>query len=250
MKPAAQRYLQQARNGAGNQFHNFVDEGMGGNFVGQPYMNADGGNQMVKPSMPYSVTISSASGAAVQNFEVLNASKFLNNPTFSFNANGDLVNGSITIASATPGITYRDLLYQTLTQVFSVGSTYLSCSNVTAQILQAYTVTTRDSNGTQYSVPIKPKKDPNQNQNDVIYDTTVYRIDGFTALTFANILPNAVLSIDWYPQDNVNPGRMLSGQNPGRSYGSPGIVRSQVVVVPGQGGGSNFNGPTIVKARY
>lgn len=253
MKNVAQRYLNDARNGAGREYRNFVDEGNGmNNFVGQPYFNADGGNgnQAVKPSMPYSITVSSASGSAIQNFDVLGATENLNNPNVTFNAAGDLVVGSVTISSGTPNITYRDLLYQTLTQVFTVGSTYLTCSNVTAQILQAYSVTTKDSNGSRLTFPVKPKKDPNQNQTDVIYDTTVYRIDGFTKLTFANILPNAVLSIDWYPQDNVNPGRMLNGQNPGKAYGSPGVVRSQVVVVPGGGGQSNFNGPTIVKTRY
>lgn len=235
---AANRYLQNAQRNAGPKFHNFVDEPNFQNFAPQPYMNAGGAVQDVKPSMPYSITVSSASGASVQNFDVLGATEYLNNPTYLFNANGDLVIGSVTISSATPGITYRDLLYQTLTQVFTVGATYLACSNPTAQILQAYTVKTKDSNGTKLEIPIKPKKDPNQNQTDVIYDTTVFRIDGFTKLTIANLLPLAVLSIDWYPQDTLNPGRMLNGQQPGRSYGAPGIVRNQVVVVPGQ----NFTG--------
>jgi len=241
----AQRYLNAARQNIGSRYHNFVDEPSYMGFVGQPNLQATGENQMVKPSMPYSITVSSASGAAVQNFDVLGASEYLNNATYSFDANGDLVVGSITISSATQGITYRDLLYQSISQPFTVGATYLSCSNVTAQILQSYTVNTKDSNGQRVQIPIKPRKDPNQNQTDVIYDTTVYRVDSLTKLTFTNILPLAVLTIDFYPQDNINPGRMLAGQNPGRSYGSPGIVRSQVVVVPGGGNNQSF-----VKTRY
>ncbi len=245
----AQQYMQMARGRGHQNFHNFVDDAGGyGNFVNQPGgYNASGPSQGVKPSMPYSIVVSSASGSAVSNFDVLGATQYLNNVTYPFDANGNLVIGSVTIYSATPNVTYRDLLYQTLTQVFTVGQTYLECSNQQAQITVPYVVTTKDSSGPLVSIPIKPKKDPYQNQNDVIMDSTVYRMDGFTKLTFNQILPNAVLSIDFYPQDNINPGRMLTGQEPGKSYGNPGIIRSSVAVIPG--GGANFSGPTIIKSR-
>lgn len=257
----AQEFLRRARAHQAqnrNQFHNFVDDFSRpyGNFIQQPaFYNQSGavqGNAMqqqeVKPSMPYSIIVSSASGAAVQNFDIFGASEYLNNPTYSFDASGNLVVGSITISSNTTNITYRDLLYQSMTANFSVGQVYLQCTD-TSQITQPYTIFTKDGSGVRIQVPIKPKKDPYQNQTDVLVDNTVFRMDVMTKITFSQILPNAVLFVDLYPQDNVDQGRLLSGQNPTRMYGNPGTIRSSIAVVPGSGGGSNFSGPMLIKSR-
>lgn len=255
---AAQRYIQEARNRKSQQYHNFIDDASNpyNSFVAQPalpYMNQSGAvqqtqQQEVRPSMPYSLIISSASGASVQNFDIFGASEYLNNPNVTFNANGDLVQGSITISSNTTNITYRDLLYQSITANFSVGQVYLQCSSPSTQISQPYTIFTKDGTGVRVQVPIKPKKDPYQNQNDVVVDNTVFRMDALTKLTFSQILPLAVLFIDLYPQDNVNPGRLLNGQNPTKFYGNPNTIRSSIAVVPSNGA-SNFSGPMIIKSR-
>lgn len=258
----ARNYIRRAQSqvrGGRNPWHNFVDDAKHFGFVQQPaFMNADGGAasapasqaQGVKPSMPYSITITNASGGAIQNFSVLGATNALNNPNFTFDAFGSLIVGPVTISSNTPGVTYRDLLYQSLTQAFTVGETYLACSAPTAQVLIPFTIATFDANGTQVNIPVKPKKDPYQNQIDVLVDTTVYRIDGLTKLTFSQILANAVLNVDFYPQDNVNAGRLLNGAQPTRSYGNPGTIRSSVAVIPAAGAAqSNFSGPMMIKTR-
>jgi hypothetical protein len=234
-------------------FHNFVDDYRG--FVQQPNMyNATGDNAAVKPSLPYSVMVSSASAAAVSNFDVFGASTYLNNAQVTFNANGDLVIGSITISSTTPNITYRDLLQQSAWQPFTVGQTYIQCSSPTAQILVPYTITTKDASGVQQIFPGKPKKDPYQQQNDLLIDPMVWSIDGLSKITFNQILPFAVLNLDFYPQSNINIGRSLNGQNPGKDYGNPGIIRSNTAVIP-TGGASNFaggggQGGVLIKTRY
>ncbi len=244
----------QARRGTppnGERFHNFVDDYHG--FVQQPYMMATGDQAAVKPSLPYSIIVSSASAAAVSNFDVFGASTYLNNPNVTFNANGDLVIGSITISSATPGVTYRDLLTQSGWQPFTVGQTYIQCSSPASQILVPFTVNTKDSNGVAMQIPIKPKKDPYQQQQDLIVDPTVWSIDGLTRITYNQILPFAVLALDFYPQANINSGRLLNGQTPGKDYGNPGIIRSNMTVIPSNGG-SNFagggGGGTIIRTRY
>jgi hypothetical protein len=256
----AEQYLQQARQMNSRRYRNFVDDYRG--FIQQPaypfiqqpaFQNQTGvaaqaQTQDVKPSMPYSIIVSSASGAAVQNFDIFGASEYLNNPNVTFNSNGDLVNGSVTISANTPNITYRDLLYQSITANFSVGEVYLQCSSPTNQITQPYTIFTKDGNGLRVQIPIKPKKDPYQQQTDVLIDNTVFRMDSMTKITFSQILAGAVLYLDLYPSDNVNAGRLINGQNPTKFYGNPGNIRSSIAVVPGSGGG-NFSGPTMIRSR-
>lgn len=271
MHPIAQRYIRdaEARGRMGRQpgspppiYHNFVDDynipGHGHNFVGQPrYMMAAGDQTAmpVKPSQSYSIIISSASAAAVANFDVFGASTYLNNAQVTFDPNGNLVIGAITISSNTSNVTYRDLLQQSAWQPFTVGQTYMQCSSPASQILVPYTITTKDSNGTLIQLAGKPKKDPYQQQNDVLVDPTVYSIDGLSKITFSQILPFAVLMLDFYPQSNINTGRLLNGQIPGKDYGNPGIIRSNVAVIPAGGGGSNFaggGGPGgyMIRTRY
>jgi hypothetical protein len=220
------QYLNQARSNAANQHLNFVDDKM--NFVNQPNLYANGGGlgapaAPAKKSQPYAVVISSASGAAVANFDVLGAYEYINNA--GFNAAGSLVIGSITISSAIPGVSYRELLYQSMNNPFTVGLTYLSCSSPAAQVNEVFTIQTKDANGTTVTIPIVPNIDPYQQQSSINAVEQEYRIDGYTKLTFANILPNAVLTVRWFPADNINPARALSGQIAGRSFANPGVIR-------------------------
>jgi hypothetical protein len=219
MKKSVQDYIGQARNNS--QHLNFVDDRA--NFAGQPNLYATGGQSSAKKSQPYAVTVSSASGAAVQNFDVLGAYEYLNNS--GFNAAGSLVIGSVTIASAIPGVTYRDLLYQSMNNPFTVGQTYLSCTNASAQVNEVFSIQTKDANGTTVNIPIVPNVDPYQTQASINIVEQEYRIDGFTKLTFANILPNAVLTIRFFPSDTINPARALAGSQAAKSYGNPGIIR-------------------------
>lgn len=252
----AQELIRRARNMNSRRYRNFVDDASRGynNFIQQPaFYNQTGAAapaamQEVRPSLPYSIIVSSASGSSVQNFDIFGASEYLNNPNVTFDSNGSLVVGNVTIMSNTTNISYRDLLYQSITANFSVGEVYIQ-SDTTAQITQPYTIFTKDGSGVRIQIPIKPKKDPYQNQNDVLINNTVFRMDSMTKITFSQILPNAVIYIDLYPQDNVDQGRLLSGQNPTRNYGNPGNVRSSIAVVPSGGGSSNFSGPMIIKSR-
>lgn len=249
---AAQRYLMQARQQKSAMYHNFVDDPMGNySFVNQPAIYAADGSSApaapaapAKRSQPYAITISSASGAAVSNFDVLGAYQYINNSGFT--AAGDLVIGSVTITSAIPGVTYQELLYQSMNNPFTVGLTYLSCSSPVAQVQEVFTIVTKDANGTAVTIPIVPNVDPYQFQNGINAVNQEYRIDGYTKLTFANILPNAVLTIRWFPSDNLNPARALGNQPVGRSYANPGVIRENVQVIPGA---ANFSGPALMRTR-
>lgn len=221
----ANQYIADARRRASSDKHlNFVDEPNNMGFASQPGFNATGGNSgNVKKSQPYAIIVSSASGAAVQNFDVLGAYEYINDA--GFNAAGSLVVGSITISSAIPGVNYRQLLYQSMNNPFTVGLTYLSCASPVAQVNEIFTITTQDANGMLLSIPIVPSVDPYQQQDGINVVNQEYRIDGFTKLTFANILANAVLTIRLFPADNLNPARVLSGAAATKAYGNPGVIR-------------------------
>lgn len=246
----AQKYLMQARERLrGGNYHNFVDDPMNNyGFVNQPQMYQAAGPAApaapAKRSQPYAITISSASGAAVTDFDVLGAYQYINNSGFT--AAGSLVIGSVTIFSAIPNVTYQELLYQSMNNPFTVGLTYLSCSSPVAQVQEVFSIQTKDANGTVVTIPIVPNVDPYQFQNGINAVNQEYRIDGYTKLTFANILPLAVLTIRWFPSDNLNPARALGGQDVARQYGNPGVIRENVQVLPA---GQNFSGPALMRSR-
>lgn len=221
MKNAAQ-YINQARSSSNSRHLNFVGDNRM-SFAQQPQFNAAGTSPDVKKSQPYALTISSASGANVANFDILGAYQYLQNA--GFDANGNLVIGSITISSAIPGVTYREFLYQSMNNPFTVGMTYLSCSSPVAQVNEVFTINTKDANGTSLSIPIVPAIDPYQQQQGINIVNQEYRLDGYTKLTFANILAGAVLTVRLYPSDNINPARALSGANTTAQYANPGIIR-------------------------
>jgi hypothetical protein len=223
MRNASQYIADAQRRAANSKTLNFVGEPSNLGFAAQPGFNASGDGGSVKKSQPYAILVSSASGAAVQNFDVLGAFEYINNS--GFNSAGSLVVGSITISSAIPGVSYRELLYQSMNNPFTVGLTYLSCSSPVAQVNEIFTITTKDANGTSLSIPIVPSIDPYQQQQGINVVQQEYRIDGFTKLTFANILANAVLTIRLFPADNLNPARALSGAATTKSYGNPGVIR-------------------------
>lgn len=224
MKKNMRQYIELAKQEVGGKHLNFVDDSKLG-FVQQPgmYATGAGSNSGVKKSSPYAVTVANASGAAVSNFDVLGSYEYINNAGFT--AGGDLVIGSVTISSAIPGVTYRELLYQAQNNPFTVGQTYLSCANAPAQVQETFTIITKDANGTAVTIPIIPFIDPYQQQTSVTTVEQEYRIDGFTKLQFSSIAANATLTIRWYPSDNINPARALAGQPAGKAYGNPGIIR-------------------------
>lgn len=222
MKKNMRAYIEQAKKSTGSQHLNFVDSRR---FVQQPNMYANGAGAPasgVKKSMPYSVNIVSVSGVAVNDFDILGSYEYVTNSGFT--AGGNLVIGSITISSGIPGVTYRELLYQTQNNPFTVGLTYLTSSN-TLQLQEVFTIITKDSNGTAVTIPIVPAFDPYQQLQTVNIVNQEYRIDGFTKLRFASIGANTSLNVRFYPSDNLNPARALSGQNTGKQFGDPEVIR-------------------------
>jgi hypothetical protein len=115
---------------------------------------------------------------------------------------------------------------------FSVGLTYIQAINNNAQITQPMTLNTQDANGNQALKTIVVTIDPYQQQSGVVAVKQVFRIDGYTKLTFSTILGSAVFQVQFYPADNINLSRGLAGKPASKQFGKPNIIKptAQVVV--------------------
>jgi hypothetical protein len=220
------RYLSTAQRNAMESFSNadgFIDEDL--SFTGDDFFNASGMGS-VQTSQPYIVTITSTSGSAVSNFEVLGSYQYINNTGFT--AGGDLVIGSITISSGIPDISYREMLYQFMNNPYSVGLTYIQSATAN-QVLETLSVNTRDANGNLAQKTLVPTIDPYQQQTTIIAMKYAYRIDGFTKVIIRQVLANATLKLYFYPADNINLARALGGQPVSRQFGTPPVTNGQTI---------------------
>jgi hypothetical protein len=226
------KYLADARANANENYSNmsggFVDDS---NFTGQDgFFGANGGGVSAPTSQPYIITVTSTDPANSGNFSVLGSYEFINNAGFT--AGGDLVIGLITISSGIAGINYREMLYQFMQNPFSVGLTYLQSATAN-QVLETLAINTRDANGNEAQKTLVPTIDPYQQQSTIVAMRYGYRIDGFTKVIVSNILANATVKLYFYPSDNINLARGLSGRPVSEAFGNPGIVKAQTIKLQG-----------------
>jgi len=226
------KYLANAQRNAMESFSNadgFIDNDL--SFTGDDFFNAGGmGGGNVQTSQPYIIDITSASGSAVSNFEVLGSYQYINNA--GFQANGDLVIGSITISSGISDVNYREMLYQFMNNPYSVGLTYIQSATAN-QVLETISVNTRDSNGNLAQKTLVPTIDPYQQQTNIIAMKYAYRIDGFTKLIIRQVLANATVKLYFYPADNINLARALGGNSVSRQFGTPPVTNGQTIRIKG-----------------
>lgn len=222
------KYLASAQNRAMESFANadgFIDDDL--SFTGDDFFrNAEGMGGSAPTSQPYIVDITSTSGSAVSNFEVLGSYQYINNA--GFQPNGDLVIGSITISSGISDVSYREMLYQFMNQPYSVGLTYIQSATAN-QILETVSVNTKDANGNLAQKTLSPIIDPYQQQSTVVAMKYAYRIDGFTKLIIRQVLANATVKLYFFPADNINISRALAGQSVARQFGNPNVINGQTI---------------------
>ena len=222
-------YIRQAQNHVMESFSNadgFIDEDIRFTGDGGDFFRADGMGSNVQTSQPYILNVTSTSGAAVSNFEVLGSYQYINNA--GFQTNGDLVIGSITISSGIPDVTYREMLYQFMNNPYSVGLTYIQ-SATSNQVLETLSVNTRDANGNLAQKTLVPTIDPYQQQTNIIAMKYAYRIDGFTKIIIRQVLANAALKLYFYPADNINLARALGGAPVAKQFGTPPVTNGQTI---------------------
>lgn len=226
---SVRNYLAKAQRSVMENFSNadgFIDSDL--SFTGDDFFNA-GGNSMgqsAQTSQPYILDITSTSGSAVANFEVLGSYQYINNAGFT--AGGSLVIGSVTISSGISDISYREMLYQFMNNPYSVGLTYIQSATAN-QVLETLSVNTKDANGNLAQKTLVPTIDPYQQQTTIIAMKYAYRIDGFTKIIIRQVLANATVKLYFYPADNINLARALGGQSVSRQFGTPPVTNGQTI---------------------
>ena len=225
------KYFSDARETANNNFESFS---------GQEFLNANGGGGSSAglggaTSQPYILSVANSTTDAVANVVVFNAYKSLAASATNF----DNV-AAITISMGIGGLTYGEMLYQSMNKPFVVGLTYLQSTN-NAQVLETLKISQKDINGNESHKSIVPTIDPYQQQQGSVAVAFNYKIDGFTKVTIASILAEATLNLYLSPAENVATGRALTGGAVVKGFSNPDVVKKDRVEVVG-GGSLGFSG--------
>ena len=217
-------FFDSAREAANENFYNmdgFDDEF---DFVDDEFDNAAGGVGGASVSQPYIVRLVNTTTADVTNVTMFGA--------YNAIASAGTQTG-VTKSIAISGLTYTELLYQSMNKPFVVGLTYIDSTN-TAQLTQTVSVTQKDINGNQAIRVLTPTIDPYQQQTTKVAFKYQYKIDGFTTLTLSTLKGSATADFYFYPAETVSTARALSGRRAVRGYRGPGIEKKQQVVLGGQ----------------
>ena len=226
------KYFSDARENANNSFDSFS---------GQEFLNANGAAGSSAglggaTSQPYILSIANSTTDAVANVAVFNAYKSLAATATNFDNPV-----AITISMGIGGLTYGEMLYQSMNKPFVVGLTYLQSANA-SQVLETIRISQKDINGNESHKSIVPTIDPYQQQTGTVAIAFNYKIDGFTKLTIASILASATLNVYLYPAENVATGRALTGGAVVKGFQNPDLVKKDKVEIVGGGNQLGFGG--------
>lgn len=226
------KYFSDARENANNSFDSFS---------GQEFLNANGAAGSSAglggaTSQPYILSIANSTTDAVANVAVFNAYKSLAATATNFDNPA-----AITISMGIGGLTYGEMLYQSMNKPFVVGLTYLQSANA-SQVLETIRISQKDINGNESHKSIVPTIDPYQQQTGTVAIAFNYKIDGFTKLTIASILASATLNVYLYPAENVATGRALTGGAVVKGFQNPDLVKKDKVEIVGGGNQLGFGG--------
>jgi hypothetical protein len=222
------KYFSDARENANNSFDSFS---------GQEFLNANGvaaGSSAGlggATSQPYILSIANSTTDAVADVAVFNAYKALAASATNFDNPA-----AITISMGIGGLTYGEMLYQSMNKPFVVGLTYLQSANA-SQVLETIRISQKDINGNESHKSIVPTIDPYQQQTGTVAIAFNYKIDGFTKLTIANILASATLNVYLYPAENVATGGAVV-----KGFQNPDLVKKDKVEIVSGGNQLGFGG--------
>ena len=233
------KYFSDARESANENFESFT---------GNEFLNANGGGGSSAgiggaTSQPYILSIANSTSVAIPNVSLFNAYKSLAATATNFDNNV-----AITIEMGIGGLTYGEMLFQSMNKPFVVGMTYLQSTN-DAQVLQTFKISQKDINGNESHKSVVPTLDPYQQQKGAVAIAFNYKIDGFTKVTIANILGLATLSMLLYPAENVATGRALTGGAVVKGFSNPNVIRPSTIQIEGGGSMAGFAGSGNAPAR-
>lgn len=142
-------------------------------------------------SQPYIIQITNTSGTTLSDIVLFDAFNTMNEANFGLSSD-------IEVSSPISGVSYKQLLFQSINMPFMVGLTYLT-STLSAQISETFNIKAVDVNGNQQVIPCVPIKSQYQEQNKVLQTGCNYLLNGYTSYILNNLLANCTAKIYIYP---------------------------------------------------
>lgn len=198
-------------------FNNFSDEM---NFEGD--YNAAGVNihqQTATTSTPYEIEVVNANLVTTT---CIIFGSYANRTAANF---GNPV--GITISSITQNVTYTQMLAQFEHKNWECGMIYIQAvSGSNSVITSTLSLTTGDAIGELNTKQMPVKKDPMQQQADVLEFYHTFKVNGFTTINIA-IPASTTVHYSFYASATVDTGRTLGNVKPISGYKGPQIGKAQ-----------------------
>jgi hypothetical protein len=153
---------------------------------------------------PLKITINSMMDMVIQNFDVLGSIQCTNNE--SITTDDGLVVYSVIVRSGNADITYREMLCQFKSSMYSVGITYVQSTTPGQSEEPIYLC-----RGGIYELLI-PTIDPFLDSPEIVALKRPYCIDGSTKIILSKLYPHSSVRLYFYPLETVNLARGLCGR--------------------------------------
>lgn len=146
--------------------------------------------------LPYVVIVENTSDKTIENVSLF----FANNQNeLAFSSDGSYRENGLVISSGIADVTYNHISKNFVTQKTNIWITYIQSENQ-KQIIENFSIKQQDANGTSAVKVLTPKKDPCQQQQNIVAVKENYSLDGNTAIIIHKVQPKTTLKMYFYPQ--------------------------------------------------
>lgn len=129
----------------------------------------------------------------------------------------------ITVTPSQTNVSYLELLQQSASQPFETSLIRIQSTN-TAQVTQIITITSKDANGQQVTIPLITQSyfSANQFQGTILDIPYAVKVDGNTNLSFP-VLASTTVIVTLFPAEKANLSRQLNGAAALQQYANPAV---------------------------
>jgi hypothetical protein len=219
-----ENYFSDAMNFAQENYSNYDgwDSADSYDYMGADEYNyaSEGIGAEAKASLPFIINIANSTTDDVSDVVFLGANSNANSTATNF---GNVAAITITMDNGT--VSYIEFLESIKSEPFKVGLMYLQSAN-TSQPFKQLTITYREPNGREVTLPVSPALDPMQQQGGVTIVRHKFPVNAFTKIT-TTILASATLTVRLYPMEQLDVSRGLSGRSVGKAFSKPNLSQFQ-----------------------
>lgn len=129
----------------------------------------------------------------------------------------------VTVTPSQTNVSYLELLQQSANQPFETSLIRIQSSN-TSQVTQIITISSKDANGQQVTIPLITQSyfSANQFQGTIVDIPYAVKIDGNSTLSFP-VLATTTVIVTLFPSEKANLSRQLNGASVLQQYSNPSV---------------------------